>query len=283
MNKKTLNLLAVCIVVLVIAFIYAKKNAPVEKEVFSDNITVDGSTQGAGGDFSDSDSYQQDLLQTIAQQNIAAFEKVANSFKKSSTDSLSETIAKDVFSQYLQYNTSGDLDVEKLQNLTADTLKNQVPDVKLTQYQQLIIVPSTIYNLEMYTIQISQIQHVLNKKLISVSEYPNQVPYIKAIYATEAKLFAELPVPEELAKYHLQVINGFESYVEGFKLLELQQTDPAKALFGVQIAQKGNNSVIEGVANIKRIINLNNIVYNKEDIAYAWLLDVAAAEKIKTQ
>ncbi len=282
MNKKTLNLLAICVVVLGVSFLYAQKHSIETEKVFGNNITVDKDSETTVA-FADADTYQLDLLQTIAEQNIAAFEKVSDSFKKSSTDTLSESIAKDVFGEYLKYNTSGDLDVAKLQAMTTSAIKNQIPDVVLTQMQSLRIVPSSITNLTIYTEQISQIQSILNQKISSIATYKDQAPYIQNLYAAAVKIFLEVPVPENIAQYHLKLIHGYENYVEGFRLMQLQSSDPAKALLGVQVAQTGNTEAIDALTNIKRIILLNKIVYNTTDKAYAWLTDVAEGEKIKTQ
>ncbi len=281
MNKKILNLFAICIVVLTIAFVYKKKNTPPIEKTFTNNIEVDATS--SDGNFTNPDTYQDDLLKTIAEQNVEAFEKVSASFKKSSTDTLSDTIAKDIFGEYLKFNTSGDLDPATLQQAVIDTIKNKTPETKLSTSAALTITPSSINNLTTYTREISVTQYAVAKKVASVSKYENKSLYIKNLYITASKLFLKIPVPKDLATYHLELINGYENYVEGFRLMELQATDPAKALLGVQSAQKGNQQVLDAVANLRRIINLNQIVYNKNDLTYAWLSDVPTEEKIKTE
>lgn len=283
MHKKTLNLLAICIVVLVVAFVYIKKNEPEKKVAYGNNVSVDGAEQGEVARFTDEDSYQTDLLQVITEQQVAAFTKVSDSFKKSNSDNLSQSIAKDVFSEYLKYNNSGELDIAQLQNITAANLKNQQVNIPKTSIQALTVIGSTIPNLQQYTKSISEAQQALNKKVASVSKYTNPAPYIRALYTTTAKLLVRVPVPENIAKYHIQLINGLENYAGGIGLMELQAKDPASALLGLQAAQAGNTEVVDALKNLKRIINLNNIVYNKGDMTYAWLLDIADTENIKTQ
>lgn len=282
MTKKTINLLAISIVILTIAFVYTKKNKPLEEKVFTNNISVDGQNMVAG-DFSNADTYQQDLLKTIAEQNVLAFEKVAESFKKTPDDTLSQSVAKDVFGQYLQYNTTGALDVEAVKNSIQANIQSQKPDIKLTSPKAITVIGSSLANLQKYTDDISQTQYIISKKIASITNRKNPEKYIQGIYAVSAKLFTNIAVPEDLAKDHLQMINGFEYYAQGFALMEKQSTDPAIALFGVQIAQKGNSDMVEALTNIRKIINLNNIVYNKKDKAYMWLLEQADNEKIKTQ
>lgn len=283
MNRRKINLLTTSVVILIIAFVYNYKNRPQSTQVFTKNIEVSNTEKKDGSVFTNKDSYQQDLLNTIAEQNVKTFEKISDSFKKSSTDTLSDTIAKDVFSAYLKYNTSGEIDSSAIKQAVIDNVKNKTPDIQLTTINSLVIVPSSITNLKDYTLKISTVQNILRNQVALASKKPDQATQIKNIYIVGAKLFLKISVPSDLTEYHLELINGYENYAEGFRLLLLQSSDPAKALLGLQVAQKGNAQVLDSVQNIKRIINLNQIDYNKSDRIYEWLLDVPEDQKIKTR
>ena len=276
-------MLAVSIVIIVITVVYRENTKPETKVAYTNNIEVDGGGANASGLFTNADTYQRDLLNTIAEQNIVAFEKISNSFKKSASDTLSDTIAKDVFGEYLKYNTAGDFDQKSIQAAVAKSVTSQTPDIKLTSKAQLTVVDASLRNLDLYTVRMSETQFVISKRIVATRGKKDPTLYVKNIYAAAAKLFTGIPVPSSLVDSHLQLIHGFEYYVQGFELMGLQSSDPAKALLGVQSAQKGNELSLAGITEIKRVINLNNIVYNKEDPAYAWLLDVATDQKIKTK
>ena len=278
MQKKTLNIAAVCFISLLIVFTITQKQS-VQKG-FTDNIEIDESLGSVSGD---SFVYQKEILRTVLDQNIKAFESVSESFKKKSTDTLSETISKNIFSQYIEYNTSKSLDTEVIQNETIEALKKHPVQKSTLGVQDIKMIGNSVENLKAYGNTVGMIQTELFKAIDSIKNKKNPSIYIKNLYSATADLYLKQYVPESLSKEHVGIINGYKNYSIAFGLLELQSKDPAKALSGVQLAKEAQDMLVESLVSVKRIVLLNNITYSKEELAYTWFIDESTSSQIKTK
>lgn len=278
MHKKTFNIAAVCCVALLVAFAVAHKDNK-NKELVA-NIEVEDTTLGSEND--STSAYQKEILKTVLDQNIKAFESVSESFKKQPTDTMSDTIAKNVFSQYIEYNTSRSLDLETVQAETLEAVKAHPIERSNLTLQDIRISGNSVADLKNYVNTLSTIQLESLKAIQKVSAKENKNPYIKEIYKTTANLFLKQKVPESIAKEHLGIINGYRDYSHAFELLELQQKDPAKALTGVQLAKEAQDLLVASLSSVKNVVSLNKITFTENDAAYVWFSGTASAEQIKT-
>lgn len=276
-KKKTFNILAACLAVLLIIFIITQDGA--KKDTYTKNIGVDGGA--INEDATTAKEYQEQVLDALLEQNIKSFESISESFKRKPTDTLSDTIAKNTFAQYIDYNTTETLDVEKIKKETEAALKNNVVNKSNIQIQDILTQSNSIANLKTYVNNISVIQTEMNKSIYKIRNEKHQHIYIKNIYNVAANLYKKIPVPESLIPQHLTIINGYKDYVTGFELLELQSQDPAKALAGIQTAKEAQDMLVEGFSSIKKIVLLNNIVYAPQDPAYIWFSESSTESPIK--
>lgn len=275
MSKKTLNIAATCLVLLMMVFVITKKNS--DNRAKTSNITVDGEVVEENKTVAE--TYQAEVLQALLAQNIKSFEAVSESFKRKPTDTLSDTIAKNTFSEYINYNTTQTLDVEKIKAETEAALKQNIVTKSNVGVDKITISSNTISGLKEYGNRISIIQNEMLKAVNKEIGKENIQIYIKNIYKTTADLYIKIPVPESLVEQHLGVINAYRDYATGFELLELQSKDPAKAIVGVQTAKEAHDALIENFTSIKKIVLLNKITYTKNDPAYVWFLE--STESIK--
>ncbi len=267
MHKKTLNIAAVCVVVLLATFLYIQKDkkATTEKE---NNISIENAKTTETLQVGD---YQQSIIDTITKQQLESFEKVSDSFKKKENDTLSDKIAKDVFGQYIEYNTSGTLDAATLQNMTVNNIAGQIPYTPTVRINNLRLSAPTVANLKTYTNKIAVIQFELDKAIASISNKPNPDIYIKNLYIAASNLYYRQAVPSSLGDYHANIINAYRKYVTAFNLMQMQQKDPARALLGVDMAKKAGDELISNISNIRNIALLNKIVYEPKDPAFQWI------------
>ncbi len=224
MHKKTFNIASLCVVALLVAFAITQKQN--KSKNFSDNIEAENSVVSAENN--KTLAYQQEILRAVVDQNIKSFESVSDSFKKKPTDTLSDTISKNIFSQYIEYNSSKSLDVETIQAETIEALKEHPVQKSAVGLQDIKIVGNSVANLKDYGNRVGGLQTEMLKAIYKVQNKPNQHVYIKAIYKTMSNLYLKEPVPESLAKEHLGIINGYKDYSIGFQLLESQSSDPQK-------------------------------------------------------
>ncbi|MES2985901.1 MAG: hypothetical protein V4686_02110 [Patescibacteria group bacterium] len=278
MHKKTFNIASLCVVALLVAFAITQKEN--KSKNFSDNIEAENSVVSAENN--KTLAYQQEILRAVVDQNIKSFEEVSDSFKKKPTDTLSDTISKNIFSQYIEYNSSKSLDVETIQAETVEALKGHPVQKSAVGLQDIKIVGNSVANLRDYGNRVGHLQTEMLKAVFKIQNKSNQHLYIKAIYKTMSNLYLKESVPESLAQDHLGIINAYMDYATGFGLLEVQSSDPAKALSGVQLAKEAQDLLVASLSSVKKIVLLNNIKYTPGEPAYVWFQDGASGTQIKT-
>lgn len=277
MNKKTLNIISVCVVSLIIVFAITYKNKTGTNN--SDNISVDlnGKIQ------TKADQYQANILETVVNENVKNFEKFSDTFKKNSGDNLTDGLSKDIFTQYIKYNTSGEINKNDVLNATESVLKNKNNIENPVIYSEIKIVSSNINNLKVYGNNIAVIQNATNKGINSLSKKINKTPYIASIYKKTAELLTMTEVPESLSENHIILINGLKKYSEGLIMMDQQLTDPAKALLGLNKVKDATDEVLTSFEKIKKTIILNKIDYTANDPGFIWVLNNTNNTSIKLE
>jgi len=277
MNKNTLNIISVCVVSLIIVFAVTKKNNI--GGTGSDNIIVsaDGKIQ------TKADQYQANILETIVDENVKNFKKFTSSFEKNSSDNLTDGLSKDIFTQYVKYNSSGEINQKDVVNAAQDILKNKTEIKNPVIYSEIQTVTSNIDNLKIYGNNIAIIQNGVNKGINSLSNKSNKIPYIASIYMKTAELLTETGVPESLSESHINLINGLKKHSEGLIMMDQQLTDPAKALLGLNKVKDATTEVLTSFEKIKKTIILNKIDYTENDPGFIWISNNANNTSIRLE
>ena len=195
------------------------------------------------------------------QQQLLAFEKVTDSYKKKPGDSLSDQITKDIFGEYIQYNVSGELNSQSVSQATENAIKNQTLPKSSVSLKQIKLAKSTLANLKAYGNNMIVIQNALGKAVAGISTKKDQDKYLPALYNKMAVILAKQPVPTVVAQYHLNLINAYRDFAYSFKVMELQTTDPAKALLGVNSSKQAGEALFTNFSEIQRVIKSNKIQY----------------------
>ena len=273
MHRKTINLAAICAVVILLVFVYTQKNKKLNTSEKA-NIAVDTQTLVQGKVEIDENNYQESIFKAIVQQQLLAFEKLTDSYKKKPGDTLTDQITKDIFGEYIQYNVSGELDSQTISKTTESAIKNQqLPRSNIT-LKQIRLAKATLANLKAYGNNMIIVQNSLGKAVASVSNKKDQEKYLPALYSKTAELLAKQPVPTVLAQYHLNLINAYRDFAYSFKIMELQSTDPARALLGVNNAKQASESIVKNFSEIQRIIKANKVEYSSKEPAYRWINEI---------
>ncbi len=267
MNKQTLNIASVCIVALILVFSITQKKQKNEIDN-ADNISIDSSGNKIE---TKADQYKADIISTVSEANIKNFQDFTQSFKKTDKDNLTDALSKDVFSQYIKYNTSGTMSEDDILNVTNNVLNQSTNISNPVGYADIKISPSNISSLKIYGNDIAIIQDSINKGIISIENKSNKIPYLASIYSTSARLFTEIDVPESLSSYHINIINGYKKYSEGLLMMEKQEQDPATALLGLNKVKTATDEILSNFDNIKKAIILNKVDYVESDPGFIWI------------
>ncbi len=277
MNKHTLNIAAVCVFLIIIVFSVTQKDKLINK--FSDNIVVDEN----GKIITKADKYQENILATVAEENIKNFQKFSKSFQKNSNDNLTDSLSKDVFTQYIKYNTSGEIKSDEIAKITNDLLKNKVQSTNTVKINQIKTTSSSVENLKIYGTNLAIVQDALTKAISNINTKKDKTPYVAAAYRGAAEVLMSVNVPDILADNHLLIINGYLKYSDGMNLLEYQNSDPAKALLGINNLQTATTELTNGFEKIKKTIILNKVSYTADDPGIIWTNSNTNNESIKIE
>lgn len=277
MNKKTLNIISFCIVLLIIVFVVTNKNKTVGDS--SDNIVVNSK----GEIQTKADQYQANILDTIVDENVKSFKEFTKTFEKSSADNVTDGLSKDIFTQYIKYNTSGEIKQEDIINATKDVLKNKAEINNPVGYNDIMAVSSSVLNLKIYGNDLAIIQNEVNKGINSLENKKNKTPYIASIYMKIADILTQTNVPDSLSQNHINLINGLKKYSEGLSMMDQQESDPAKALLGLNKVKDATTEVLTSFEKIKKTIILNKIEYTKTDPGFFWISNNISDTSIKLE
>ncbi len=277
MNKKTLNIISVCVVSLIIVFAVTYKNKIEANN--SDNVVADSGEKMQ----TKADQYQANILETVVNENVKYLERFSDSFKKNSTDNLTDGLSKDIFTQYIKYNASGEINKDDVLDATESVLKTKNDIENPVIYSEIKIVSSNVKNLKMYGNNIAVIQNATNKGINSLNNKTNKTPYIASIYKKTAELLTMTEVPESLSDNHIILINGLKKYSEGLIMMDQQLTDPAKALLGLNKIKVATNEVLISFEKIKKTIILNKIDYTESDPGFFWISNNVNNTSIKLE
>ena len=136
-------------------------------------------------------------------------------------------------------------------------LKNKTETNGAVSYANIKPVSSTSENLKIYGNNLAIIQNGVNAGIASLGNKTNKTPYIASIFMKASILMTSTIVPESLAESHIQLINGYKKYSEGLTMLDQQNSDPAKALLGLNKAKEATNEILLSFDKIKKTIILN--------------------------
>jgi hypothetical protein len=279
MNKQTLNIASVCIVALIVTFSITQKN----QKVISDNANNISISNDGNKIQTKADQYKSEIINTVSEANIKNFQEFTKSFKKSEGDNLTDMLSKDIFSQYIKYNTSGTLNETDISEITNNILSQSTDISNPTTYNDIKISPSNVSSLEIYGNDIAIIQNSINKGILSIQNKTNKMPYLASIYSTSARLFTEIEVPESLSGNHMNIINGYKKYSEGLLMIDKQNQDPATALLGLNKVKTATDEILNNFENIKKTIILNKVDYTENDPGFTWITNDPNSTTIKLE
>jgi hypothetical protein len=267
MNKQTLNIASVCIVALILVFSTTQKKQK-NNTNNANNISI---SNGVNKIETKADQYKADIINTVSDANIKNFQDFTKSFKKTGNDNLTDSLSKDVFSQYIKYNTSGTMSDDDILEVTNNVLSQSTNISDPITYTDIQITTPNISNLKIYGNNIAVIQNSINKGILSIEDKSSKIPYLASIYSASAKLFIEIDVPESLSENHINIINGYKKYSEGLLMMEKQEQDPATALLGLNKVKTATDEILSNFENIKKAIILNKVDYTENEPGFIWI------------
>jgi hypothetical protein len=191
--------------------------------------------------------------------------------------SLTDTLSKDLFANYLNLKSENQLNAE-----TGNELANSLANIAgssaqvSNQYDRsdLNIIQNNKENLQNYggVIAITILDHVSqleNTPRLNDTEYLNNVANT---YSETAKFLTTIEIPEPVANVHLEIVNKLNNTSSIISELGEYETDPVKSLLAVQKAQINSEGEVQLYRSLANYFKDNDIIFNDTRVARFWNL-----------
>lgn len=164
--------------------------------------------------------------------------------------SLSATLGTEIDSQTTESITarlSGSVDIKNLANKykLADLRTVPTSPASLAQYNQALTATVQHINTDAPGIEIA----ITAIETGDYSDIPTLSQSVTA-YATAAKALKKITVPNGVAAYHIDLINGLAGMAESFVYLQYIDSDNTKALSGITLYKNHNTMFLTAVSGI---------------------------------
>lgn len=204
-----------------------------------------------------------------------------------STPNQTDILSKQVFSNFMTLQESGNLNNQTVQSLT-DQLSSQIidnqPTTKIYTYADLKIIPNpTTEDIKNYGNQLFLLRTKYQNAYIRGAISPDS-PYIDPSQAGMMRVFSsmgvlyeqitgdllKMSVPAGLADLHLQLINMYSSSAFGIKQFEQLDTDPISAISGLNLYNQNSGQEDTIIQKIANYFGNNGIIFSSNDPGYGW-------------
>ena len=269
-SKKIIFLLIACIFSVSLLFFANKitqKNNPVDLAI----IEATG-TQADSSDGSDTSTNSDELIQKINELNAST-----TATGKTGSSTLTDTFAKDLFSQYLQTQSGGATD-DQTNQVLSDSILNKYSDALNTQDyfdSSDIKTSSSLDNekIKQYANDFLTIEDrgVREANALSKDDEISMIPMGKR-YQQLASDLGNLTVPEALEETHLAIMNSY--YHLGEMLVQIPTTnkDPFKKLLLLQKIPENQTERQQFYQNIESFIKNSGIIFSNDEPGRYWLV-----------
>lgn len=200
---------------------------------------------------------------------------------------LTTILSKQVFSNFMVLNQSGNLNDQTINDLT-DQLSSQIiekaPTAKVYTVADLKIIKNPTKNdLKDYGNQFMALRDKYQNRYINKISSPgspvldtsntgiiNGYKMIGVLYGQMVEDLLKLAIPASLINLHLQITNNYAQNAFGLKQFGDLNNDPVAAVAGLNVFSKNLDTEDLLLAKIKAYLNENGIIFNTNEPGYNW-------------
>ncbi|HNW71381.1 MAG TPA: hypothetical protein PKZ36_01260 [Candidatus Paceibacterota bacterium] len=209
--------------------------------------------------------------------------KIENGIKPSEDDgTLTETdkFAREFFATYMAMKTTGQIDDKAITEFSTALGQNIAENSVIDEYSKeniQITKSDTAEDQKSYYIKAGSLFEQYKEKGIGgelqitaaiansressdIEKSENYLLEISNAYQEFAKKLVNVPVPESLTDYHLQIINNANN--TGISIINMAKiiSDPIVGVSGLSQYQKYSNSLVESVESLESFLSKNGII-----------------------
>ena len=267
-SKKIIYLLIACVISISLIYI-AQKTSSTHHE----QIAVEATSTT-----SETDPAETEWNKELEQLNKNQDNSTSSSFKISTSTSstLTDTFAKDLFSRYLQHQTDGVTDNQTNQTLSESILNDYSNSLDLKDHftSSDIITSSTLdqdkireYANGFLTVEDRGLRAA---DALAKDDEASLVPVGKQ-YKQLATDLGNLIVPDAISDTHISIMNNYYRLGEVLAQIPKVSNDPVKKLLLMQKITDSQNERVQLYQNIEAFIKNSGIIFSNEEPGAYWV------------
>jgi len=199
-------------------------------------------------------------------------------------ENVSTALGKDMFAEYVSLKKSGQATPDKLDQLALRLAENTaLPVTKKYTTSQVKTFPDAnkdfgrIYANNVAGLKLKYQNMVQQRSTrgpeevtdANVSQYSEMFSYLSTLYTNFAKELMTLSVPKGLVNSHIDLANSLAQSANAIKNMSLIDTDPTRALIGVESHSEAEALQESALITMSRFFTTNGIIFTTDEPAFS--------------
>ncbi len=200
-------------------------------------------------------------------------EDTGNPFDPKADDTLTDTLAKNIFITYAQRESGKNTDDDEILagNIIGGIDTSALPQATFSLKDVILFVPQTTEDIKRYGNEAGVVIKQYYSLVASPAYSDGDLRKISIIHKRIGQDLIKVRVPAALAQSHLNLSNAFVMFGESLLLIALEeQGDPLKALLSIRTAKDSSESILRSSVEINTYLNQNDILYSENDAGLIW-------------
>ena len=190
-----------------------------------------------------------------------------------SKNSVSDNFSKKFFENYLLAKKDGSIEQNGPDALVKDAVAKANSEMSSTiRYtkSEMTTFGNDQAKIKEYGTLFAQIQTDEIKLIVDIARNKKDLPAIAKEYKVFSEKLFRLPIPEEIAETHIQIINNFYTIYESYITLSDYAKDPVKSLFAIKENKRIGNDQVLLYTRIKNYFTKNGIIFDTSVAGEFW-------------
>ncbi len=198
----------------------------------------------------------------------------ATTTKSSEPESVSDTVARNLFANAVYMSNSGEITEESKQSLVNDLISGIQKSFTFKEYPANGLVTITDENqdkLRFYASSFATLQvGMILQMQKNISKIESDMGVLGEIYSKQASDLYALQVPASIKDIHLQIVNNYSKGEAVFEAVANEKKDPMKLPFAMKVYQEIIVAQPALVRQIAQYIKNNGIIFTSNEVGGYW-------------
>lgn len=278
LHKQTIVIAIICVVAVggTALYVYSKPAPQISQPIAVDSPKIDTNITATS-----SSDWKKQFFDITGGTDAITGETSATSTGSDKPLTLTDQMSRDFFARYIELKQNGlDTNTQLVQDTIDQTIANaQVASAQPQTYTRADLTisnDSSSQSIKDYGNIVGSIflEYTPNQSPVDIASNAfdqndmtilAQIDPVIASYKKISSLLVTTPVPQPLAEYHLDLINGINSIILVSQGLRNIEGDPAQSLISLGNYTDAQTTILNALLNIQTYFNTNNITFTSTE------------------